>query len=69
MVALPVTVDFSARTAAWSTAWKSKEETRCGFLSSVIWKSLALRPRTISPVFLSRTITLVRTMLTSLRRV
>ena len=66
--ALPFTV-ASLSGAAWSTLWKSKLMIFCGLPFSWTWKSLAVRPRTTSPVFLSRTTTLVSTRSLSTLRV
>src|SRR5271154_5452064 len=52
----------SLRGAASSTLSKSKLESCCGLPFSRMVKSLAVSPRTTSPVFLSRTTTFVSTM-------
>ena len=58
--AMPLTV-ASLSGVAWSTLSKSKLEIFCGLPFSRMVKSFWLSPRTTSPVFLSRTTTLVRT--------
>src|SRR5271165_3720354 len=58
--AMPLIV-ASLSGVAWSTLSKSKLEIFCGLPFSRMVKSFWLSPRTTSPVFLSRTTTLVRT--------